>query len=206
MAAQKYSAQNYMRRTADDLSISGAAVIVLGAWSFLKFMMSSFLDETIFTPELLAIGLPPLLLRVLVAAVYVFFGAVGISLHLYIGLSARAEARGRLRSHFYLFVTGLFLILTLLSCFFTFARFFRTSESDASAASLLIDMTLSFTLISIIVSSRRMRALRESTQNAKDKHTIEKTTIAEQAKPAEEATAAEPSADATPAPAPKAKP
>ena len=190
MAAQKYSAQNYMRRTADDLSISGAAVIVLGAWSFLKLMLTSFLDETIFTPELLAIGLPPLLLRVLVAAVYVFFGAVGISLHLYIGLSARAEARGRLRSPFYLFVTGLFLVTTLLSCFFTFARFFRTSESDASAASLLIDMTLSFTLISIIVSSRRMRALRRDTDKTNGPHIKE-----------EAATA-----DAKHAPAPKAKP
>ena len=78
MAPQKHSTENLIRRTSDDLSISGAAIIALGAWSFLKLMLTSFLDETIFTPELLTIGLPPLLLRVLVAAVYVFFGAVGI--------------------------------------------------------------------------------------------------------------------------------
>ena len=163
MAAQKYSAQNYMRRTADDLSISGAAVIVLGAWSFLKLFMTAILEGSLITPELLESGIPLIAVRVVLGVLIIIVSGIGISLHLYIGLSARAEARDKLRSHFYLFVTGLFLILTLLSCFFTFARFFRTSESDASAASLLIDMTLSFTLISIIVSSRRMRALRRTT-------------------------------------------
>ena len=179
-----------MRRTADDLSISGAAVIVLGAWSFLKLFMTAILEGSLITPELLESGIPLIAVRVVLGVLIIIVSGIGISLHLYIGLSARAEARDKLRSHFYLFVTGLFLILTLLSCFFTFARFFRTSESDASAASLLIDMTLSFTLISIIVSSRRMRALRRDTDKTNGPHIKE-----------EAATA-----DATPAPAPKAKP
>ena len=179
-----------MRRTADDLSISGAAVIVLGAWSFLKLFMTAILEGSLITPELLESGIPLIAVRVVLGVLIIIVSGIGISLHLYIGLSARAEARDKLRSHFYLFVTGLFLILTLLSCFFTFARFFRTSESDASAASLLIDMTLSFTLISIIVSSRRMRVLRRDTDKTNGPHIKE-----------EAATA-----DATPAPAPKAKP
>ena len=179
-----------MRRTADDLSISGAAVIVLGAWSFLKLFMTAILEGSLITPELLESGIPLIAVRVVLGVLIIIVSGIGISLHLYIGLSARAEARDKLRSHFYLFVTGLFLILTLLSCFFTFARFFRTSESDASAASLLIDMTLSFTLISIIVSSRRMRALRRDTDKTNGPHIKE-----------EAATA-----DAKHAPAPKAKP
>ena len=49
--ARKYSVQNYMRRTADDLSISGAAVIVLGAWSFLKLFVTAVLEGALITPE-----------------------------------------------------------------------------------------------------------------------------------------------------------
>ena len=166
MAAQKYSAQNYMRRTADDLSISGAAIIALGAWSFLKLFMTAILEGSLITPELLESGIPLIAVRVVLGVLIIIVSGIGISLHLYIGLSARSEARGKRIPVFYLFVTGVFLLLTLLSCGITFWRFFRTSESDASAASLLVDLTLCFALGSIIVSSHRLRALRQTADEA----------------------------------------
>ena len=167
--ARKYSVQNYMRRTADDLSISGAAVIVLGAWSFLKLFVTAVLEGALITPELLESGMPPIVIRLIVGFFVVIISMIGISLHLYIGLSARSEARGKRIPVFYLFITGLFLFLTLLSCIITFWRFFRTSESDASTALLLVDLTLCFALGSIIVSSHRLRALRHKTEEAEQR-------------------------------------
>ncbi|MCR5088781.1 MAG: hypothetical protein K6C08_04615 [Oscillospiraceae bacterium] len=102
-----------LRRRRTNLSTLGTGVIAFGVWTILKTLLYLWVDSQL-AVEISEAELPPSLLPILIAF-FIFFLVLISPQYLYIGLSARAESRGKKKSPLYLFVTALLLLLNIAS-------------------------------------------------------------------------------------------
>ena len=163
-----------LRRDENTLTVVGSGVILFGVWTVVKmvlqeinrfpeFMAELGADELGFEETGLAdLGLDPNLLAMAVAfTVVIIVYLMDLGLRVFVGLSARAEGRGRPQGRLYLILAGLLLVLSGLSFVSYVITYFSHSEYvvDADAA-ILVELTSFITLLQMIISAVRVRRAR----------------------------------------------
>jgi len=163
-----------LRRDENTLTVVGSGVILFGVWTVVKmvlqeinrfpeFMAELGVDELGFEETGLAdMGLDPKLLATVVAfTVVIIVFLMDLALRVFVGLSARAEGRGRPQGRLYLILAGLLLVLSGLSFVSYVITYFSHSEYvvDADAA-ILVELTSFITLLQMIISAVRVRRAR----------------------------------------------
>ncbi len=163
-----------LRRDENTLTVVGSGVILFGVWTVVKmvlqeinrfpeFMAELGVDELGFEETGLAdLGLDPNLLAMAVAfTVVIIVYLMDLGLRVFVGLSARAEGRGRPQGRLYLILAGLLLVLSGLSFVSYVITYFSHSEYvvDADAA-ILVELTSFITLLQMIISAVRVRRAR----------------------------------------------
>ena len=163
-----------LRRDENTLTVVGSGVILFGVWTVVKmvlqeinrlpeFMAELGADELGFEETGLAdMGLDPNLLAMAVAfTVVIIVFLMDLALRVFVGLSARAEGRGRPQGRLYLILAGLLLVLSGLSFVSYVITYFSHSEYvvDADAA-ILVELTSFITLLQMIISAVRVRRAR----------------------------------------------
>ena len=163
-----------LRRDENTLTVVGSGVILFGVWTVVKmvlhelnrlpeFMAELGADELGFEETGLAdMGLDPKLLATVVAfTVVIIVFLMDLALRVFVGLSARAEGRGRPQGRLYLILAGLLLVLSGLSFVSYVITYFSHSEYvvDADAA-ILVELTSFITLLQMIISAVGVRRAR----------------------------------------------
>ena len=163
-----------LRKDENTLTVVGSGVILFGVWTVVKmvlhelnrlpeFMAELGADELGFEETGLAdMGLDPKLLATVVAfMVVIIVFLMDLALRVFVGLSAKAEGRGRPQGRLYLILAGLLLVLSGLSFVSYVITYFSHSEYvvDADAA-ILVELTSFITLLQMIISAVRVRRAR----------------------------------------------
>ena len=163
-----------LRRDENTLTVVGSGVILFGVWTVVKMVLQEInrfpelmaelgVDELGFEETGLAdLGLDPNLLAMAVAfTVVIIVYLMDLGLRVFVGLSARAEGRGRPQGRLYLILAGLLLVLSGLSFVSYVITYFSHSEYvvDADAA-ILVELTSFITLLQMIISAVRVRRAR----------------------------------------------
>ena len=163
-----------LRRDENTLMVVGSGVIVFGIWSVLKVLLL----ETTRLPEMIAeirledLGLEELGLGDLswvVAAMAIMLVLIGLlldlSVRVFVGLSARAEGKGKKQGRAYLVWSALLLTLSGLSfCSYVYAFFRRSDQIMDADAAILVELTSFVTLLQMILSAVRVRRARRAEQ------------------------------------------
>ena len=151
------------RRRQIALSTLGSGVIVFGAWSILKTLLylwvtpsAAALPDDI-SPEFAHAA--KIILNMMVGC----FLAADMGLRLYLGLSARAESRGRRKSAVYIVLGAVMLLVNLYVMFYTLLnigqlRLEKQSEIDYYV-SLFVDTTSTAMLAELLYNAVRLRQL-----------------------------------------------
>lgn len=163
-----------LRRDENTLTVVGSGVILFGVWTVVKmvlhelnrlpeFMAELGADELGFEETGLAdMGLDPKLLATVVAfTVVIIVFLMDLALRVFVGLSARAEGRGRPQGRLYLILAGMLLLLSGVSFCSYVVTYFLPSDTvvDADAA-ILVELTSFITLLQMIISAVRVRRAR----------------------------------------------
>ena len=162
-----------LRRFQNSLRASGGGVIAFGLWSVLKIYLSFFFSETTFgdvireSLEDAPSDAPPeveLVLWVALLGAAFILGAIVFSVHLYVGLRARREARedGR-KGPVYLILTGFFVIMGIVSICLTIRYIFTGEQTiNTPLVTLMVDLTSLYIYLDLIRSAVKVRQLRGS--------------------------------------------
>ena len=158
-----------LRRYEDDLNVSGAGVIIMGAWAVVRVLIEVFLQTN--PSEELAKEAPedrlPILL--IVIAMVVILSAVVLTIHLYIGLNAMRAAKGMKYSRGYYAVAIILLILTVLGLSSYSEGLKDIDNIDTTIAAMLVDLTTIYILAVTVISTRRIRSIKKKVPGELDK-------------------------------------
>ena len=153
--------QEKLRKNETSLLISGMADIAFGAWSLIKTMLYALLNrelrETV--PEELAGSF--LFYAVLIVMVLII-GALDTGLRLYVGLSARAEGKGKVKGRGYLIAAFVLAVLLLFSIGSSLYHGYNSVDSafDTGVA-ILLDLTSLGAVAETICAALTVRKLRK---------------------------------------------
>lgn len=157
-----------LRKYKANMEIGGIALIVLGIWTVLKFVITMFLGEgrninTVFPDGITTEEDRAYLTIFIVVAVIVL--SVSTIFHGYLGTSAIRFARGKKKSKFFLLWAVVMFGLT----FYSFPGYFRniadeTQNTDTTVASFFLDLILCFILIDIIFCAFKICKLSKESQ------------------------------------------
>ena len=172
MDAEKSSLGRKIRTTEDDLRISGTAVVALGALSSLKLCVSLFGQRHEMFKNTSAETAPESLIVPVLVIFLLFVGMLCMSVHAYIGISARRTAE-RKNAPPYILLTVLLLILTINSIIQVFLMVTDKTLKNEYAVSIVIDITLVYTLIHIIIATFRLRKLRRSDAQSEEQSSLQ---------------------------------
>ena len=145
-----------IRRLENNLNTLGAGVIAFGFWAFIKFalsylMMGSGIWEDIEEEIQTAVIITAWIISALSALVY-----------LWLGLSARAEGKGKRKRIFYLIVIGVIITFSALVIVAEILALVTLSDSLGKIIiTLIIDATRMVFLIELLASSIKLRVLRK---------------------------------------------
>ncbi|MBQ3285552.1 MAG: hypothetical protein IJH40_07925 [Ruminococcus sp.] len=147
-----------IRRLESNMTTIGTGIIAFGFWSFAKFLLSYFIMGS----EYLGVADDD---TKLVAAIIAWSIAVlSPLLYLWIGLSARAEGKGKHKSVFYLIIVGLIILLSILVIGVEIVSFVLSKSLVNRAemvVTMIIDVTRMIFLIELMVYSIKLRRLRK---------------------------------------------
>ena len=155
-----------LRRGQNSLFILGGGVITFGLWSIVKSIMYFVVDPSRFfhiddIPQEYRL----LTLTIMYGIVALTVG-LDIGLRIYVGLSARAEARGKKKSRAYIIVAAVMATGNLL--FFGGALLLTIFYADAAPDNILdtlvsaiVDATALITLIELVFTARNVQRLRK---------------------------------------------
>ncbi len=150
-----------LRRYEDDLNVSGAGVIIMGAWAVVRVLIEVFLQTN--PSEELAKEAPedrlPILL--IVIALVVILSAFVLTVHLYIGINAMRAARDMKYSKGYYPVAIMLLILTVLGLFSYSEELKDIDNIDTTVAAMLVDLTTIYILAVTVISTKRIRSIKK---------------------------------------------
>lgn len=148
------------RRLQDTLIIAGDGVIAFSVWAvaktalFLAFTSSDWLRQLLDLEDAFPIE-----------AVYIavgFFLCLDLVVRAFVGLSARAEGRGKEKSPFYLFVAVFVAIANALSAISVVLGATVSLSPADSVISIVIEGTAIAALVLVIHCSVRLRSLRKA--------------------------------------------
>ena len=154
--------EKQLRKKQNMLGISGIAVIVFGIWSIAKLVINAlYMPERIskfFNASEGGVSDPVEDTIVFVAVLIIV--AIDLGLRLLVGLSARAESKGKKKSIFYLIVAIILVLSSVFSIIVTFQSFFADSIFDTIIA-IFLDLTSILALCDVITSSFGIRSLKK---------------------------------------------
>ena len=145
-----------------NLRTLGTGVILLGAWTFIKFALT-FL---VYGSEIYGNDVSSVVIAWVTAFV---LGIAGIDflLRLYIGLSARAEGKGKPKRAVYLVLTGILLALEIIAVLADAYLIFSTYEAlFTTIITFFIDLTSTILLLELMVNAIGIRRLRREEATA----------------------------------------
>ena len=144
-----------IRKLESDLTTIGTGVIAFGFWGFLKFILSYlFLGAQ-------SVGIDGDE-YITVIAVFVWAVAILIPLvYLWIGMSARAEGRGKRKSALYLFMVGWIIFVSTIAILMELYSLSKLKDWFEIIVTLIIDLTRYVFLIELMVYSISLRKLRK---------------------------------------------
>ena len=136
------------RRLQDTLTIAGSAVIAFSVWSIAKIgLFLAFVDENALRWLLGQIGIDNESLAFTVYVSQALIALIDLGVRAYVGLSARAEGRGKKRSAFYLVVAAIIAILNASSLY----AVAWGAAVDPSPLSMVVSITIEATAIAALV-------------------------------------------------------
>ncbi|WP_405342173.1 hypothetical protein [Ruminococcus sp.] len=147
------------RRLENNLVTLGTGIIAFGLWAFIKLILTVlFLGSAYFedSPEeqRLAVIIATWVVAVLTLLMYVW-----------LGLSARAEGKGKRKKPVYLFVVGMIIvygfIMILIEVFLMITKFNEIEDPLSLFITIIIDVTRMIFLFELIYSSVTLRKIRK---------------------------------------------
>lgn len=152
-----------LRRYEDDLNVGGLGVIVLGAWSVVKAIMQLFTMIKSSALELEADDeLTQTLGVILFTVIFLLVLLLIMQVHLYVGLNAMKAARGQKHKRGYVVWAVIALALQFLS-YISYGNMFKDiANIDTTLASLLVDITMTYTFFIVVRSAHRIKKLKAS--------------------------------------------
>lgn len=144
-----------IRKLESNLTTIGTGIIAFGFWGFLKFILSYlFLGAQ-------SVGIDGDE-YITVIAVFVWAVAILIPLvYLWIGMSARAEGRGKRKSALYLFMVGWIIFVSTIAILLELYSLSKLKDWFEIIVTLIIDLTRYVFLIELMVYSITLRKLRK---------------------------------------------
>lgn len=139
-----------------NLITGGTGLMFFGLWTFIKFFLTSvFLgveyDNNTNTSE-----------EIKVTATIISIIIVGIvsALFCYVGLSARAEGKGKKKSIMYLIVNGFILFFCILIIILETASLIFGVNIITIIITIIIDATAAFFMLDVMINSIKLRKIR----------------------------------------------
>ena len=170
--------QEKLRRQQNTLYISGTVVITFAVWSILRNVLYVLLMGVPLLDAIGATGLEDTQDFSLKIYIAVYVGSIlfELLLHCYIGFSARKEGRGARKGYGYIVVAMLFVLVvvagTAMMVYLMMTMPAEVTESsgntDTLAVSELINLTMLYAVLQVIVSSIRVKRLRRKLAKASD--------------------------------------
>lgn len=166
------SLEKEMRKCQTTLMVTGAGVIIFEIWSMVRIAALAFLSQE-GANAYLGIETQDAGSAAASAFFLIFFFAVDFVIRLYVGLSARGEARGKRKRSVYLILAGSI-------AFFYFAAaaggpaacFLLGGKAEGSMASMLasslLDLTAGIMTVKLISAGIRVRRLRREQQRQRE--------------------------------------
>lgn len=144
-----------LRKYQSILGISGIATIVFGVWGIIKTILFMVLDP--YRIDGFTIDIKAMYLQFIIwVIVYV---VIDLFLRVFVGLSARAESKGKKTSILYLIFAG---ILIIVSLFWIIRTFLLIKEIDLMdiLASVIIDLISLFALTETLIYGIKLKKLK----------------------------------------------
>ena len=150
-----------IRKREINLITLGSGVILVGLWIFLKFALTLLIHGNEIEEEF------PSVVIFWANVILWIIAALILLMSLYIGLSARAEGKGKKKTIVYLILSGVMacfdLIIVILDAYLLFAP---TSDIFNVIVTLIIDATVLVMLVELIVNAVGVRRLRKEEAKA----------------------------------------
>ncbi|MBO4267652.1 MAG: hypothetical protein J5910_10750 [Lachnospiraceae bacterium] len=153
------SEKTKLRRYENDLYVSGTGVIILGAWSMIKSFMEILLSPESYWDIEAEDPAGRIFLIVFIAICILAFLSILMTMHIYVGLNAARAARGMKHRKGYVAGAIIMLVVTLLS--FSAYTDNDPNDLDTTIASFFVDLTTLYVFGAVILSSFRIRKLKE---------------------------------------------
>ena len=156
-----------LRRYEDNLNVCGIGVVILSAWDVFKVVMQfltktrdvadDFFNQFEEGEQGYALGLFIVFIAVVLLGIALIF-----LLHAYIGFNAsKAAKRLPYKKGYYVWAIIL-LVLSVFSLPDYIEKISNLEEIETTVASLIIDLTFIYILGTVVVSTRKIRALRSA--------------------------------------------
>ena len=157
-----------LRKHQDTLRIAGTGVAAFGTWSVVRsvvYFVTGVREIQSSFPGRVADHMTATVLYVLLFTLLSF----DLGLRFYVGLCARAEAKGRREGVMYLVVTGILIASYVYSIPQDVIVFMRGRNGVLdTVASLLIDLTSLITLAMLLASALRVKRLYRAAEERED--------------------------------------
>ena len=142
-----------IRRLENNMMTLGAGIIAFSVWSLLKYAMTFFSDLS-YTEELVGAA------RAVFIAIIVFVSLADVLLHLYIGVSARSEGKGKKKTPLYLILTAAVILVYVVAIVLEVYLLFTSENYFTMVVTLLVDVTSVIIFIELFVSGVQLRRIR----------------------------------------------
>jgi len=147
-----------LRRRTDDLAALGTGVCFYGLWGIIKTVMELLADpDALRTAAEAQYGAFAFAATVIIL---LFIMALALLPFFIVGLSARGEGLHGKNHIVYLFPAGALALMHLWSAFMGY-RLFDEKDFLSVIVSIIMDVTVSITLIQVIVNSVKVKKLRK---------------------------------------------
>ena len=151
--------QKELRRRLDTITILGTGICFFGIWGFVKTIMHAIITRSDFREVISGDeSFASTLIAFLIVGVILI---VVLAPHIYVGLSARGEGRRGKTHTVYLFMTGIMAALYITSIIISIKDLPTAEETEDVITSIILDFTVTVSLIQIIINSIKIRQLRK---------------------------------------------
>lgn len=133
----------------------GTGIIAFGFWSFIKFVLTFFIMGSEY------VGITDDQYRTFLMIFVWAFAALSALVYLWIGLSARAEGKGKHKSVLYLIMLGVIILFSSVVIVLEILSLTSLTKLDEMIVTLIIDVTRMVFLVELMIYSITLRILRK---------------------------------------------
>ncbi|MBQ3330684.1 MAG: hypothetical protein IJG87_05850 [Ruminococcus sp.] len=144
-----------IRRLESNMITIGTGIIAFGFWSFIKFVLTFFIMGSEY------VGITDDQYRTFLMIFVWAFAALSALVYLWIGLSARAEGKGKHKSVLYLIMLGVIILFSSVVIVLEILSLTSLTKLDEMIVTLIIDVTRMVFLVELMIYSITLRILRK---------------------------------------------